>query len=128
MYNFQVEDFHTYHVGTNGVLVHNAGKDYNVDQLLESGNQSDKGDLTKSGRAAQKHGSRDGSKFPDIKGDANTMNAQGNNILKSILNDPDATAVTRHHARYGEILEIKLPNGCGARFTADGKTFIGLIE
>lgn len=28
MYNFQVEDFHTYHAGKNGVLVHNAGKDY----------------------------------------------------------------------------------------------------
>ena len=26
VYNFQVEDFHTYHVGTNGVLVHNAEK------------------------------------------------------------------------------------------------------
>ena len=28
VYNFQVEKFHTYHVGKNGVLVHNAGKDY----------------------------------------------------------------------------------------------------
>ena len=28
MYNFQVEDFHTYHVCTLGVLVHNASKDY----------------------------------------------------------------------------------------------------
>lgn len=26
VYNFQVEDFHTYHVGENGVLVHNAEK------------------------------------------------------------------------------------------------------
>ncbi len=29
VYNFQVEDFHTYHVCTLGVLVHNA--DYDVD-------------------------------------------------------------------------------------------------
>ena len=29
VYNFQVEDFHTYHVGQNGVLVHNA-KNYNT--------------------------------------------------------------------------------------------------
>ena len=28
MYNFQVEDFHAYHVCTVGVLVHNASKDY----------------------------------------------------------------------------------------------------
>ena len=28
VYNFEVEDFHTYHVGRVGVLVHNAGKEY----------------------------------------------------------------------------------------------------
>jgi hypothetical protein len=28
VYNFQVEDFHTYHVGAAGVMVHNAGGDY----------------------------------------------------------------------------------------------------
>ena len=28
VYNFEVEDFHTYHVGRLGVLVHNAGKEY----------------------------------------------------------------------------------------------------
>ena len=30
VYNFEVEDFHTYHVCTLGVLVHNASKDYSV--------------------------------------------------------------------------------------------------
>ena len=28
MYNFQVEDFHTYHVSELGVLVHNASETY----------------------------------------------------------------------------------------------------
>ena len=28
VYNFQVEDYHTYHVSGFGVLVHNAGDDY----------------------------------------------------------------------------------------------------
>ena len=28
VYNFQVEDYHTYHVSSFGVLVHNAGDDY----------------------------------------------------------------------------------------------------
>ncbi|MCL2080008.1 MAG: HINT domain-containing protein [Oscillospiraceae bacterium] len=32
VYNFQVEDFHTYYVGTNGVLVHNANC-----KLIDSG-------------------------------------------------------------------------------------------
>ena len=35
---------------------------------------------------------------------------------------------TRHHARFGKITEYKLPTGKGARFSEDGKTFIGLIE
>lgn len=36
MYNFQVEDYHTYHVGTNGVLVHNANyPNKDPDKLLE---------------------------------------------------------------------------------------------
>lgn len=30
VYNFQVEDFYTYHVSELGVLVHNAGKEYKV--------------------------------------------------------------------------------------------------
>ena len=30
VYNFQVEDFHTYHVGENGTLVHNATDAYNA--------------------------------------------------------------------------------------------------
>jgi hypothetical protein len=36
VYNFQVEDFHTYHVGENGVLVHNAsGYCYNNDPMQD---------------------------------------------------------------------------------------------
>jgi hypothetical protein len=30
--------------------------------------------------------------------------------------------------RFGDILEYKLPNGQGARFSSDGNTFIGFIE
>ena len=33
VYNFQVDDFHTYHVGENGILVHNADYDQIVSQL-----------------------------------------------------------------------------------------------
>jgi len=36
VYNFQVEDFHTYHVGKNSVLVHNAnGYHYNKDPMQD---------------------------------------------------------------------------------------------
>jgi len=36
VYNFKVEDFHTYHVGTNGVLVHNANDYANPNTKLTS--------------------------------------------------------------------------------------------
>lgn len=40
VYNFQVEDYHTYHVGKNGVLVHNANypKDPDLIQELKDNN------------------------------------------------------------------------------------------
>jgi hypothetical protein len=36
VFNFQVEDFHTYHVGVNGVLVHNTCKGANTGKLIGS--------------------------------------------------------------------------------------------
>ena len=30
VYNFQGEDFHTYYVGENNILVHNVGKEYKI--------------------------------------------------------------------------------------------------
>jgi len=53
VYNFQVEDFHTYYVGENGILVHNAdgyGKPYNPEQqkVVKEGKAiSKKGQTTK---------------------------------------------------------------------------------
>lgn len=49
-------------------------------------------------------------------------------ILKGILNNPNATVVVRHHVIFGNIKEYGVPGGQGARFSADGKTFIGFIE
>lgn len=41
VYNFQVEDFHTYHVGENGVLVHNANyQEVNPKDLEPTHNQT----------------------------------------------------------------------------------------
>ena len=39
VYNFQVEDFHTYYVGENNILVHNAGKEY---KIPKSGTEKEK--------------------------------------------------------------------------------------
>jgi len=41
VYNFQVEDFHTYHVGESGILVHNADYQKQVEQLEANRKQGD---------------------------------------------------------------------------------------
>jgi hypothetical protein len=96
--------------------------------LMNSATQMSKGGLTKVGRALQKHGSRSGSIYPKATGNAAAMNEQGRNVLQNILSHPNATTVTRHHGRFGNIMEIKIPGGQGARFSADGKSFIGFLE
>ncbi len=101
---------------------------YNPKNLLKVANILDKGGLTKIGRALQKHASRSGSKFGQATGSTASLNAQGEKVLKEILKNPASTTTTRHHARFGDILEIKAPNGQGVRFSKDGKKFIGLLE
>lgn len=99
-----------------------------VDTLLKAGNILDKGGLTTAGRALQKHGSRAQSVFPKATGNAAVINAQGETVLKEILTNPNVSSVIRHHARFGNILEYRILEGKGARFSSDGKTFIGFIE
>lgn len=107
----------------------NTVKSIKTNQLIKAGNQIDKGgELTKAGRSLQKHGSRPNSQYPKPTGSISDKNALGNQVLQSILNDPKATHITRHHARFGDVLEIISSNGMGARFSANGKTFIGFLE
>ena len=106
-----------------------AGSNVDNSRLMTAGNQLDKGgELTKAGRALEKHGSRPSSLYPQATGNVANKNALGNQTLDSILNNPNATSVTRHHAMYGDVLEIRIPNGMGVRFSADGNTFIGFLE
>ncbi len=99
-----------------------------VRSLLKAATTPSKGGLTAVGGALQKHGSRLGSLFPKATGNTASINAQGETILKNIITNPNASTVTRHHGRFGDIMEIKIPNGQGARFSKDGKTFFGFIE
>lgn len=99
-----------------------------IDELLDAGDIIGKNGLSDVGRALQKHGSRPGSAFPKAKGNPTAINEQGRNVLESLLKNPEATSVTRHHARFGDILEVKLISGQGARFSSDGRKFIGFIE
>jgi RHS repeat-associated protein len=112
--------------GTISVNSANAAK--GVNGLIKAGNVLDRAGLTTVGRHLQKHGSRPGSIFPKATGNAATINAQGEAVLKGILSSPNVTSVSRHHARFGYVLEYKIPGGQGARFSANGKTFLGFIE
>jgi RHS repeat-associated protein len=99
-----------------------------VGDLLKAGNALNKGGLTAVGRALQKHGSRTGSIFPQATGNAAAINAQGEAVLNEILTNPAVTKTVRYHARFGNVLEYRIPGGQGARFSGDGKTFIGFLE
>ena len=96
--------------------------------LLNAARVADKNGLSRVGRALSKHGNRAGSIFPKASGSAETINKQGEALLNEILSSPNVEVVTRHHARFGNVSEYKLPSGQGARFSADGKTFFGFIE
>jgi hypothetical protein len=99
-----------------------------VVDLLKAGNAPDRAGFTAAGRALQKHGSRAGSAFPKAAGNPAVINAQGETILNGIITNPNANTVMRHHARFGDVLEYKVSGGQGARFSSDGKVFIGFIE
>ena len=47
VYNFQVEDFHTYHVGKNGILVHNAQYETDIGDYKGNRTQEEYEDLAK---------------------------------------------------------------------------------
>ncbi|UZT99834.1 hypothetical protein ODZ84_09840 [Chryseobacterium fluminis] len=88
-------------------------------ELLTAAKSADKGGLTAVGRALQKHGSRVGSAFPKVTGNAEAMNMQGETVLTEILTHPKTIFTARHHAGFGNIVEYKIPQGQGARFSVD---------
>ena len=98
-----------------------------ISKLMNTAQVHDKNGLSRVGRALVKHGSREGSIFPRASGNPEAINKQGETILKEILSSPDVEVVTRHHARFGNVSEYKLPDGRGARFSADGENFFGFI-
>lgn len=108
-YNLEVADFHTYFVGENRIWVHN----------------SCAVPLTEIGRSLAKKFGRPGSAFAEVKGGPETINKAAQEIYDQILKEGEE--VFRHHARFGDVKEVKLPGVGGVRFSANGK-FIGFLE
>lgn len=93
-----------------------------IKKFLKAGDEIDRNGLTRVGRALQKHSDRVGSIFQKTPGKFSSINNQGREILKKILEDPKHTVLKN---RFGG-LDILTNNG-GARFNSDG-VFMGLLE
>ncbi len=96
-----------------------------VNDLSRGAQLPDRGGLTLAGRALQKHGSRPHSAFPRARGSVEEINRAGQQIVDEIL--ATGTRTTRHHARFGEVIEVKSPDGRGLRFDSTGR-LIGFLE
>ncbi|MGL4590088.1 MAG: hypothetical protein ACRCUP_07615, partial [Mycoplasmatales bacterium] len=101
-------------------------------KILNSTNSIDKGGLTRAGRALQKHGNRVGSVYPKPTGNESKLNGDGLEIVKKILNNPNATTRVVEGSnttnRYGgPVTDIQSPGGMGIRIDQYGN-FIGLLE
>ena len=90
-----------------------------------------KGGVTPVGRAFQKHAgnpSRAGTFVGEISGNAVKNTEQGVKYILQILNNPQSFYTIRTTKTFGEVLDVRLPDGTGARWSADGKTFIMFLE
>jgi RHS repeat-associated protein len=103
------------------------GVNLDLDVLSKIGQTLDRKGLTKAGRALQKHGGRPGTVFPKPNGNIKRINQHGQDIVDNILTHPDGVVHFRTHKQFGEIIDIKVPNTGGVRFTKSGE-MIGFLE
>ena len=102
-----------------------------TDNLIKSAITSGKGGVSPVGRAFQKHAGnsgRAGTFVGEVSGNAARNTEQGAKYISDILSNPKSTYKVRHTDVFGDILDVRLPDGTGARWSADGKTFIGFLE
>jgi len=97
--------------------------------LTSSASTPGKGGVTPVGRAFQKHNSRPDSVFTGNQtGNTAKNTQQGMAHLEKILNDPNSTFTVRNTKAHGDVLDVRMPCGKGARWTPDGSRFIGFLE
>jgi hypothetical protein len=96
-------------------------------EFIRAGKVFDRASYTKAGRGLMKHGYREDSVFPKPLGNPSQINAQGQQVLESIINHPERVIYERPHPDFGKVIEIVVPDKWGARFTIDGE-MIGFLE
>ncbi len=83
------------------------------------------GQYTRAGRALQKHANRADSpwaKYKPAKDDPESYNKTAYEAVKEILTDPNATWKTVNREGFGEVLEIRVGDGRGLRFSVRGSS------
>ena len=101
----------------------------NVEKLVDAALAHVKGNTTSVGRSFQKHTVREQTAcIGKITGNVSENTCQGFLYLEKIIESPSSTAVIKNTKAYGEVLDIRLPNGIGARWTSGGDKFIGFLE
>ena len=101
------------------------------DDLINSATTPGKGGVTPVGRAFQKHAgnpSRAGTFTGDVSGNASQNTQSGVRYLNSILNNPNSKFTVRDTTAHGKVLDVRMPDGTGARWSADGSRFITFLE
>jgi len=94
-----------------------------LDDLSKVASAPDRNNLTKAGRALQKHGDRAGSAYPQVKGGPKKLNPAGQDVVDDILTTPGSTTKPN---RLGGV-DVKALDGRAVRYDADGN-FVGLRE
>jgi hypothetical protein len=81
------------------------------------------------GRGLQKHACRewDFAYKCEITGNNMKNTEHGLALLEELFERPDTVFYIRNHSVHGKVLDIRLDGGGGARWTVDGKEFIGLL-
>lgn len=96
----------------------------NIDDLVRSANRpvNDTG-LSAAARKLASHAQRKGGTFEKPTGSVSQQNAQAEKVLREILNNPgsERTALSRGG------FEVRMPNGQGVRYEADG-SFSGFLD
>jgi len=102
------------------------------DDLLRVATTPGRGGVTPVGRAYQKHHSsnpnRAGSFEGPVSGNAAQNTQHGTRYLNEILGNQNATFTTRNTNSHGRVLDVRLPDGTGAQWSADGRQFIMFLE
>ena len=96
---------------------------FTKEEILAAGAAPDRNGLTQAGRGLQKHAGRDGSVYQSLStGSAEMRNEQGMQILREILNDPNARV-----QNLDNVTNIWDSTGRGVRLSNNGD-FMGFLE